>query len=347
MKQLVRIVAALALLAASAGAGLAADQQVTGAGSTFVYPLFSKMFYIYSKESGVKVNYQSIGSGGGIRQLINRTIDFGGSDAIMRDEDAKAAGAPVLHIPICAGAVVLTYELPGNPEVRFTPDVIADIFLGKIKKWNDQRIVFQNPGVSLPALDITVVHRSDGSGSTNIFSDYLSKVSKDWKEKVGAGMALNWPAGAGAKGNEGVAGLVKQTPGSIGYVELTYALQNKIPFGEVQNKKGNFIQPSLAATSAAANISLPDDMKVSLTNTAAPDGYPISGFTWILLYKNQKYGNKTLEKAHNVANLVWWITNGGQKYTEPMQYAPLSKNAREKAEKLLRSLNYGGTGLVK
>ena len=347
MKRFVRIATIFVLLAASAGVGLAADREVTGAGSTFVYPLFSKMFYVYSKENGVKINYQSIGSGGGIRQLINRTVDFGGSDAIMRDEDARAAGAPVLHIPVCAGAVVLTYELPGRPEVRFTPDIIADIFLGKIKKWNDQRIVVRNPGVSLPDLDITVVHRSDGSGSTNIFSDYLSKVSKDWENKVGAGTALNWPVGAGAKGNEGVSELVKQMPGSIGYVGLTYALQNKIPFSEVQNKKGNFIQPSLAATSAATNISLPDDMKVILTNTAAPDGYPISGFVWILLYKNQEYGNRTRETAHNLANLVWWITHDGQKYAEPMQYAPLSKNAREKAENLLRSLNYGGTALLK
>jgi phosphate transport system substrate-binding protein len=341
------IVAVLAVLAVSAGAGLAADQEVIGAGATFPYPLYSKMFDVYSKEHGVKVNYQAIGSGGGIRQLINRTVDFGGSDAIMSDEDVKAASAPVLHIPTCAGAVVLTYELPGSPEVRFTPDVIADIFLGKIKKWNDQAIAAHNPGVSLPALDITVVHRSDGSGTTNIFSGYLSKVSKDWKEKVGEGTALNWPVGLGAKGNPGVAGLVKQTPGSIGYVELIYALQNKMPYGTVQNKKGNFIQPSLATTSAAANISLPDDMRVSLTDTSASDGYPISGFTWILLYKDQKYGDKTLEKARTVADLVWWMTHEGQKYAEPLQYAPLSKNAREKAQKILGSLNYNGTSLVK
>ncbi len=237
MKRFICVVATLAVLAISAGSGFAADQEVIGAGATFPYPLYSKMFDVYSKEHGVKVNYQAIGSGGGIRQLVNRTVDFGGSDAIMGDEDAKAAGAPVLHIPTCAGAVVLTYELPGNPEMRFTPDVIADIFLGKIKKWNDERIAGHNPGVSLPALDITVVHRSDGSGTTNIFSDYLSKVSKDWKDKVGAGTALNWPTGLGAKGNPGVAGLVKQTPGSVGYVELIYALQNKMPYGPGPEQK--------------------------------------------------------------------------------------------------------------
>jgi phosphate transport system substrate-binding protein len=196
-------------------------------------------------------------------------------------------------------------------------------------------------------MDITVVHRSDGSGTTNIFTDYLSKVSKDWKEKVGMGTAVNWPAGLGAKGNPGVAGLVKQTPGAIGYVELIYALQNSMPYGTVQNKKGKFVKPSLGATSMAANISLPDDMKVSLTDTSAADGYPIGGFTWILLYQEQKYGDRTEEKAKAAVNLVWWMTHEGQKYAEPMQYAPLSKAATEKAERLIRSVTYGGKVLMK
>jgi phosphate transport system substrate-binding protein len=347
MKWCVKTVVALAVVLALAGAGFAAEQELIGAGATFPYPLYSKMFDIYSKEYGVKVNYQSIGSGGGIRQLINKTVDFGGSDAVMGDEDIKSAGAPVLHIPICSGAVVLSYNLPGNPDVKFTPDIIADIFLGKIKKWDDGRIKAQNQGVSLPSMDITVVHRSDGSGTTNIFSDYLSKVSKDWKEKVGMGTALNWPVGLGAKGNPGVAGLVKQTPGSIGYVELIYALQNNMPYGTVQNKKGKFIKPSLAATTAAANIPLPDDLKVSLTDTMAPDGYPIGGFTWVLLYKEQKYGDRTEERAKTVVNLLWWMTHEGQKYVEPMQYADLEKSAVEKAEKLIKSVTYGGKALMK
>jgi phosphate transport system substrate-binding protein len=347
MKRYVGVAVVLAVLFTAAGVGFAADSEIIGAGATFPFPLYSKMFDVYGKEYNAKVNYQAIGSGGGIRQLINKTVDFGGSDAIMSDEDMKAAGAPVVHIPTCAGAVVVTYELPGEPEVRFTPDLTADIFLGKIKKWNDLRIVAQNPGLTLPNLDITVIHRSDGSGTTNIFSDYLSKVSKEWKDKVGTGTALNWPVGLGAKGNPGVAGLVKQTPGSVGYVELIYALQNKMPYGTLQNKSGKFIKPTLAATSAAANITLPDDMKVSLTDSSAPDGYPISGFTWILLYKDQKYGDKTMDKAKAVVTLVWWMTHEGQKYAEPMQYAPLSRNAQEKAEKLLKSVNYGGAALVK
>jgi phosphate transport system substrate-binding protein len=346
MKRYAGVAVVLAVLFA-AGVGFAADSEIIGAGATFPFPLYSKMFDVYGKEYNVKVNYQAIGSGGGIRQLINRTVDFGGSDAIMSDEDLKAAGAPVVHIPTCAGAVVITYQLPGNPEIRFTPEVVADIFLGKITKWNDQRIVSQNPGVSLPNLDMTVIHRSDGSGTTNIFSDYLSKVSKEWKDKVGEGTALNWPVGLGAKGNPGVAGLVKQTPGSVGYVELIYAIENKMPFGLLQNAKGNFVKATLAATSAAANIPLPDDMKVHLTNTSAADGYPIAGFTFILLYKDQKYGDKTMDKAKAVVNLVGWMIHDGQKYAEPMQYAPLSRNAEEKAEKLLKSINYGGTALAK
>jgi phosphate transport system substrate-binding protein len=340
-------VVALAVVLGVGGPGFGAEQELVGAGATFPYPLYSKMFDVYSKEYGIKVNYQAIGSGGGIRQLINKTVDFGASDAIMRDEDLKAAGAPVVHIPTCAGAVVVTYNLPGNPTVKFTPDVVADIFLGKIKKWNDPRITGQNPGVSLPGTEMTVVHRSDGSGTTNIFSSYLSKVSKDWKEKVGSGTALNWPAGLGAKGNPGVAGLVRQTPGSVGYVELIYALQNNMPYGTLRNKKGKFIRPSLATASTAANIALPDDMKVDLTDTEATDGYPISGFTWILLYQNQKYGDRTEEKAKAVVNLVSWMIHEGQKYAEPLQYAPLSKAAVEKADKLLKSITYGDARLIK
>jgi phosphate transport system substrate-binding protein len=304
------------------------------------------MFDVYAKEDNVKVNYQAIGSGGGIRQLINKTVDFGGSDAILTAGDVKSAGEVVLQIPTCAGAVVVTYNLPNNPVIRFTPDVVADIFLGKIKKWNDQRIHAANPGLALPATDITVVHRSDGSGTTNIFSDYLSKVSHEWKEKVGAGTALNWPVGLGAKGNPGVAGLVLQTPGSVGYVELIYALENKMPYGDLKNKKGNFIRPSLAAVSAAANISLPADMKVSLTDSSAPDGYPISGFTWIILYKEQRYGDRTEDKAKALLHLVWWMTHEGQKYAEPLQYAPLSRAAQEKAENQIKSVTYGGKTIM-
>lgn len=328
-------------------AGFAADMELVGAGATFPYPLYSKMFDVYHKETGVKINYQAIGSGGGIRQLTNKTVDFGGSDAIMSEKNLKEAGAPILHIPTCAGAVVVTYNMAGDPQLKFTPDIIADIFLGKINRWNDPQITAANPGRNLPDTHITVVHRSDGSGTTNIFSNYLSKVSSGWKQKVGAGPSLNWPVGLGGKGNPGVAGLVKQTPGSFGYVELIYALQNKMPYGTIKNKKGNFIKPTIDSTSLAADTALPDDMKVDLTDTGAADGYPISGFTWILAYKEQNYANKTKEKAMAVVKLLWWMTHEGQKYAEPLHYAPLSKAAVAKAEKLIKSITYNGSPIMK
>jgi phosphate transport system substrate-binding protein len=325
----------------------AKEVELIGTGATFPYPLYSKMLDVYNKEYGGKVNYQGIGSGGGIRQLINKTVDFGGSDAMMGDKDLAVTSAPVLHIPTCAGAVVVTYNLTGDFQLRFTPGVIADIFLGKISKWNDRRISAINPGTRLPDMNITVIHRSDGSGTTFIFSDYLSKVSREWKEKVGTGTSLNWPAGLGGKGNPGVAGLVKQMPGSIGYVELIYALQNKMPYGAVKNKKGKFVTATIDSTSLAADTNLSDDMKVSLTDTDAPDGYPIGGFTWILVYKEQNYGGRSEEKAKELVRLLWWMTHEGQKYAEPLHYAPLSKKAVEKAEKLIRSISYRETRVMK
>jgi phosphate transport system substrate-binding protein len=305
------------------------------------------MFDVYSKEYGVKVNYQAIGSGGGIRQLINRTVDFGASDVVMGEEDLKAAGAPVIHVPVCAGAVVITYNLPGNPEIKLTPDVIADIYLGKIVKWSDPRIVSANQGARIPDLPLTVVHRSDGSGTTFIFSDYLSKVSKGWHELVGRGTALNWPTGIGAKGNPGVAGLVKETPGSVGYVELNYAQRNNMAYGSVRNRRGAFVRPSIASTSAAMNVGLPSDTLVTLTDTEAAEGYPLAGFTWVLLYKEQAYQGHAEARARELVRLIRWMTHEGQKYAEPMQYAPLSKGVVAKAEALIQSVTYNGKGLLK
>ena len=347
MNRVLCFITVLSILLVLGNKGMAKETELIGAGATFPYPLYSKMFDVYHKEYGVKVNYQAIGSGGGIRQLINKTVDFGGSDAIVSDQDMKEAAAPILHIPTSAGAVVVTYNLTGEPELKFTPDMIADIFLGKIRKWNDPRISALNPGMKLPDMAVTVVHRSDGSGTTFIFSDYVSKVSSEWKEKVGKGTSLNWPTGLGGKGNPGVAGLVKQTPGSIGYVELIYALQNKMPYGTVKNKNGRFVTPTIASTSLAADINLPDDMRVSLTDTDASGGYPISGFTWILVYKEQNYADRSEEKAKELVKLLWWMTHEGQKHAEPLHYAPLSKRAVEKAEKLIRSISYKEKPLMK
>jgi len=323
-----------------------AAMEILGAGATFPYPLYSKMFDEYNKSTGVKVNYQSIGSGGGIKQLTSKTVDFGASDAFLSDEQLKDAPAAIVHVPITLGADVVTYNLPNNPKLKFTSDVVADIFLGKIKKWNDPRIQKANAGVKLPDMDLFVVHRSDGSGTTFVFTDYLSKVSPEWNTKVGHKTSVDWPVGLGAKGNEGVSGMVKQTPGAVGYVELIYALQNKMQYGSLQNKSGKFIDADIKSVSAAAKVTIPADARVSLTNTDAADGYPISSFTWILLYKNQNYDNRLVDKAKEVSKLVWWMTHDGQKFAEPLNYAPLPKAALKVAEDNLKSINFGGKPLL-
>jgi phosphate transport system substrate-binding protein len=318
------------------------DRELLGAGATFPYVLYSKMFDAYYKQTNVKVNYQSIGSGGGIRQLKEKTVDFGASDAFLSDEQLREFDSPVLHIPTCLGAVVITYNLPGNPQLKLTPDVIADIFLGKIKKWNDPRITNLNPGINLPNLNITVVHRSDGSGTTFVFTDYLSKVSNEWAQKVGRGTSVAWPVGLGGKGNEGVTGLVKQIPGAVGYVELIYAKQNKLPQALVKNKSGKFINPELSSISAAGKTKIPDDTRISITDTDAEDGYPISSFTWILVYKEQNYKGRSLERAKQLVKLLWWIVHEGQAYTEPLDYAKLPGEVVKKAEKIMKSITYNG-----
>ncbi len=320
-----------------------AGNTLTGAGSTFVYPLFSKMFAEYGQAHDIKVNYQSIGSGGGILQLTNKTVDFGASDAPLNEEQTKKIGAPVLHIPMASGADVVTYNLPGiSQSLKMTPDLLANIFLGKVARWNDAKIAAVNPGVKLPDLPLMVIHRSDGSGTTFIWTDYLTKVSPEWAKKVGKATAVNWPAGLGGKGNEGVSGLVKQTPGAIGYVELSYAIQNKMPTAQIQNKAGKFITPNLASITAASNVTLPADAKVSLTNTDNPDGYPVSSFTWALIYKDQNYNGRPEDKAKALLDLLWWNIHEGQKNCEPLNYATLSKSAVTVAENILKSATYNG-----
>ena len=323
------------------------DDALLGAGSTFVYPLFSKQFSEYNKNTGVKVNYQSIGSGGGIQQLTSKTVDFGGSDAPLNDEQTRKIGVPALHIPIASGAAVISYNLPDLKDtLKLTPDVIADIYLGKITKWNDAKIVAINKAAKLPDVSIIVAHRSDGSGTTFIWTDYLSKISDEWKTKVGKASSVNWPVGLGGKGNEGVSGLVKQTPGSIGYIELAYAIQNKMPFANVQNKSGNFITPNLKSITAAGNVQLPADAKVSLTNTEAPDGYPISSFTWALIYKDQKYNGRSQDRATKLLKLLWWATHSGQQYCEGLNYASLAPSAVTVAENILKSATYDGKPIL-
>ena len=325
----------------------AQDNTLLGAGSTFVNPLFSKIFADYAAKKGVRVNYQSIGSGGGILQLTNKTVDFGGSDAPLNAEQAKKIGVPVLHIPMASGAVVITYNIPGvTAALNLTGKDIADIYLGKITNWNSPEIAATNKGVKLPDLGIVVVHRSDGSGTSYIFTDFLTKVNPDWASKVGKATAVNWPAGLGGKGNDGVSALVKQTPGAIGYVELIYALQNKMGFANIQNKSGKFITASLASTTAASNVDLPPNAEVSLTNTDAPKGYPISSFTWALIYKEQNYSGRSADRAKTLLTLLWYNIHDGQKECEPLNYAPLSKSAVKVAETILKSATYGGKPIL-
>ncbi|GHF55180.1 phosphate-binding protein [Deinococcus metalli] len=329
----------LALVASSATA-----QSLTGAGASFPYPLYSKMFAEYKNAAGVDVNYQSVGSGAGQKAITERTVDFAGSDNPMSDDAMKAAPAKLLHIPTAIGAVVPAYNLPGVTEpLKFTGKVLADIYLGKIKTWNDKAIAALNPGVTLAPLPITVARRSDGSGTTYVFSDYLSKVSTEWKTKVGVGNSLSWPVGTGAKGNDGVAGVVKSTPGAIGYVELVYAKQNKLPYGSVQNRAGKYVlADNVPAAMAAKGVVIPADTRVSLTNSANADAYPIASFTYVIFYQEQKYGSRTQAQAQQLKKLLTWMVTTGQGYNEPLDYAKLPDNVEAKAKSIINTLTFDG-----
>jgi phosphate transport system substrate-binding protein len=336
------MVGGLLIAGLSAGSALADDLLlINGAGATFPYPLYSKWFYEYTKvDPTVNFNYQAIGSGGGIRQITAETVDFGASDGALTDEQLKQAPGELLHIPMTAGAVVITYNLPEiSQRLKFSPDVVADIFLGKITRWNDPRIVKDNPGVKLPDAHVIVAHRSDGSGTTNIFTDYLSSVSDTWKAKVGKGTSVNWPVGLGGKGNEGVSGLVKQTQGSVGYVELAYAVKNDLPYADLKNKAGNFITPTIETTTAAVNgkiNSMPEDFRVSLVNPDGEDAYPIAGLTWILVYKNQT----DKQKGQKIVEFLRWAVTDGQKYSADLLYAPLPESLVKKIEERIAQINY-------
>jgi phosphate transport system substrate-binding protein len=334
----------LALLASSASAQVS----LTGAGATFPNPIYTKWFDAFNKKTGVQINYQSIGSGGGIKQYTEGTVDFGASDGPMTDEQMQAVGGHVLHVPTVLGAVVLTYNLPGleSTKLKFDGATVADIFLGKITKWDDKRIAALNPGVKLPNGDIIVVHRSDGSGTSYIFTDYLSKVSSEWKEKVGKATSVNWPAGLGGKGNEGVTQQVKQTEGSIGYVELIYAFANKLPYADVKNAAGKFVEPSLASVSAAAASAKFDkntDFRVSITNAPGAEAYPISSFTWLLVHPD----TKDAAKAKVMRDFLVWMTSAdAQKMAADLQYAPLPNEVVGLIQQRLQTLKAAGKAIA-
>jgi len=308
-----------------------AQMMINGAGATFPYPIYSKWFDEYAKvDPSVRFNYQSIGSGGGQKQILAQTVDFGASDGPMSDENLGKAPGKILHIPTVAGAVVLTYNLAGNPALKLDGDTVAGIFLGQIKKWNDPKLTALNSGTKLPDQEIVVVHRSDGSGTTFIFTDYLSKVSGEWKEKVGNNTSVNWPAGIGGKGNEGVSGQVKQTPGAIGYVELIYATQNKMPYAEVKNTAGEFVKPSLESITAALSTGdIPEDFRFSITNAPGKDAYPICGATWLLVYEQQK----DAAKGKKLVEFLKWAAKDGEKMAKDLQYAPLPDTLQQRVLK--------------
>ena len=322
----------------------AAAQSLTGAGATFPNPIYTKWFDAYNKKTGIQINYQSIGSGGGIRQFTEGTVDFGASDGPMNESQIQAVNGNVLHVPTVLGAVVVTYNLPslGDAKLKFDGTLLVDIFMGRVTKWNDPKIAALNPGVKLPGIDLIVVHRSDGSGTSYVFTDYLNKFSREWKDKVGYATSVNWPVGLGGKGNEGVTQQVKQVEGALGYVELIYALSNNLPYGEIKNGSGSFITPSLeTVTAAAAGIKLPKDtdFRVSITNAPGAEAYPIASFTWLLVKKD----NKDPAKAKLIRDfLAWMITPEAQKMAADLHYAPLPAPVVTLVEARIPTLKAGG-----
>jgi phosphate transport system substrate-binding protein len=328
-----RFVGVLCGLIGTLAGGSNASGQLTinGAGATFPYPIYSKWFDEYAKvDPSVRFNYQSIGSGGGQKQILAQTVDFGASDGPMSDDNLAKAPGKILHIPTVAGADVVAYNLPGNPSLKLDSDAIAGIFLGTIKKWNDPKLTALNPEAKLPNMDLVVVHRSDGSGTTYIWTDYLSKISAEWKQKVGTNTSVNWPTGLGGKGNEGVAGQIKQTPGAVGYVELIYAIQNKMPYADVKNLSGNFVKASLESiTAALAAAEVPDDFRFSMTNALGPDSYPIAGATWLLVYEQQK----DPAKGKKLVEFLKWALTKGEAMAKELSYAPLPDALRDRVLK--------------
>jgi len=324
-----KILAIVLLTGVSATAS--AQMMINGAGATFPYPIYSKWFDEYAKvDPSVRFNYQSIGSGGGQKQILAQTVDFGASDGPMSDDNLAKAPGKLLHIPTVAGADVLAYNLSGNPALKFDADTIAGIFLGQIKKWNDPKITALNAGVTLPDQEIVVVHRSDGSGTTYIWTDYLSKISPEWKAKVGTNTSVNWPTGIGGKGNEGVAGQIKQTPGAVGYVELIYAVQNKMSYAEIKNAAGEFVKPTLeSVTAALATADIPDDFRFSMTNAPGKDAYPIAGATWLLVYQQPK----DAAKGKKLVEFLKWSVTDGEKMAKDLQYAPLPESVQQRVLK--------------
>jgi len=319
---------------------------ITAAGATFPMPFYNMVFKKYTKSTGILLTYGGIGSGGGIRSLKDKIVDFGATDAFLSDEKMKDMPAEIVHVPTCLGAVVIAYNLQGVDSIRLTNKLLEGIFMGEITRWDDKKIAENNPSISLPDTKITVVHRSDGSGTTFIFSDFMSKISNKWKDAVGRGKSLKWPTGLGAKGNPGVAGTIGQTNGAIGYIGSEYAFAQKIPVAQIRNKSGNYIKPSVGSISASAKGNIPADTRVMITNPDDPDAYPISGFTWIILYKDQSYdGRSKLQAQETVKFLNWLLSKDAQDVTKKVNYSPLPESLVIKAKNILKSIHYNGETL--
>jgi phosphate transport system substrate-binding protein len=347
MLKRLNICLAIMFLLLSSPAGLYAQPIVNGAGATFPSPLYFKWIEMYGKEDPVRIVYKETGSGEGIRLLLSREVDFGGTDAFLSEGDLRKTADTILHIPTCIGAVAIIYNLPGNPGLKLSPDILADIFLGRITSWEDHRISQINRGTQATKLKISVVHRSEGSGTTFLLSDYLTKVSPAWKKSAGAGKQIRWLTGIGVEENSGVAELVKKIPGSIGYVSLNYAVAHKLPAAALRNERGRYTKPTVESVSSAASIDLPADARSLITNSGHPNAYPISGFSYIVLFREQAYQQRSKEKAHALARFLWWGIHEGQREAAPLYYAPLPRQAVLVTEKILRSLTYAGQLLLK
>lgn len=350
------LILAMALFLASCG-NSGSDSKSTGsdsapadlaaAGATFPLPFYNVAIKKYTENSGQSISYGGVGSGGGIRSLTDQVVDFGGTDAFLSAEKEAEMPAEVVHIPTCIGAVVIAYNIPGVEELKLSNENLQEIFMGNITKWNDERIAATNPGVTLPDMPLTVVHRSDGSGTTYIFSDFMSKISESWNSQVGKGKSLKWPVGIGAKGNPGVAGTIKMTEGAVGYIGSEFAFAQKIPVAQVENSAGNYILPSLESISAAARAEIPADTKVMLTGSSDPEAYPISGFTWIILYKEQNYNKRSQSQAEETVKfLSWLIDKDAQALAQQVNYAPLPAETVEQARQILGSVVYNGQSLL-
>lgn len=355
MKSIIGIIT-VAILLTSCGSGSNSGNNedgsktvsLTAAGATFPLPFYNLAIKNYSSEAGTLLTYGGVGSGGGIRSLRDQVVDFGATDAFMNADQEADMPAEIVHIPTCIGAVVIAYSLPGIEELKLSNQNLTDIFMGKITNWNDSRIKESNPGVSLPDLAVTVVHRSDGSGTTYIFSDFMSKISTDWEKEVGKGKSLKWPVGLGAKGNPGVAGTIKQTNGAVGYIGSEFAFAQKIPVAQVENSAGKYVMPSLASISAAAKGEIPGDTKVMLTCSSDPDAYPISGFTWLILYKEQAYNKRSKTQAEETLKFLSWIVEkDAQALAQQVNYAPLPEKTVAQARELLNSVVFDGQPLLK